>query len=152
MTCTGCGAGGGGVGLASATAAGLVRVLHILLVAWVVLTPFLGSDPMLVLHLVFVPFLWLHWFLNQDTCALTVLEQSLRGVSADRSFFHSLVSPVYKIRDADVRAAAWVASVLLWLVTLRKVLARPGMVRDFLTQPFADMLGGLGGHARADER
>ena len=108
-------------------------VLHLLFVLWVLVVPFTSSEPMLVLHLMVMPFLWLHWLVNDDTCALTLMERHLRGVSAEESFFHNLVSPVYKIRDGDLRSLCWLLSVLLWLVTLSKVLRRPGMIRDVFT-------------------
>ncbi len=110
--------------------ANLVWLLHMLFLVWVVVVPFTNNEPMLVLHLIVMPFLWFHWWLNDDTCALTLMEQHLRGVSSEQSFFHALVSPVYKIQDGDVRALSWVFSVVLWLVTLSKVMNRPAMIRE----------------------
>ncbi len=111
-------------------------VLHIAFVLWVLIVPFTNNEPMLVLHLIVLPFLWFHWWVNDDTCALTLAERSLRGVPSEESFFHNLVSPVYKIRDSDMRTASWAISILLWLVTLAKVLQRPAMIREvFLGQP-----------------
>lgn len=122
--------------MASAFLANVCWVLHILFVLWVLIVPFTNNEPMLVLHLIMLPFLWFHWWVNDDTCALTLAERSLRGVPSEESFFHNLVSPVYKIRDSDVRSASWVISILLWLVTLAKVLQRPAMIREvFLGQP-----------------
>jgi hypothetical protein len=102
-------------------AATLVCALHWLFVAFMVVAPFTSSRPALVLHAIVTPFLWVHWALNDDTCALTLLEKRLRGVDDGDSFFHAVVSPVYKIRDGDVRALCWAASALLWAVTLTKV-------------------------------
>ena len=99
----------------------VIRTFHLLFVAFVTLAPFTSNRALLVLHALIVPFLWLHWLLNDDTCALTVLENRLRGVSNDSSFFHALVSPVYKIRDSTVRALCWGATLALWGLTLRKV-------------------------------
>lgn len=120
----------------NAILANVCWLLHIAFVLWVMVVPFTNNEPMLVLHLVVMPFLWFHWLLHDDTCALTLMERHLRGVSHDESFFHNLVSPVYKINDSDVRSASWVVSILLWLLTLSKVLKRPRMVRDaFLGTP-----------------
>lgn len=98
-----------------------IRVLHILFVMFMVAVPFTTHRSLLVLHLVITPFLWVHWLVNDDTCALTLVESRLRGVPHTHSFFHALVSPVYKIADADVRVACWAASLGLWLLTLTKV-------------------------------
>jgi len=113
--------------------ANVIRVLHILFIIWVVVTPFTNNEPMLVLHLFVVIFIWVHWWANQDTCALTLIERHLRGVSSDESFFHNLVSPVYKIQDQQLRPIIWAASLGLWFVTLSKVLKRPQMIRDVFT-------------------
>lgn len=113
--------------------ANLCWLLHLVFVVWVLVVPFTNNEPMLVLHLIVIPFLWLHWWMSDDTCALTLMERHLRGVPAEESFFHNLVSPVYKIRDGDVRVVSWMLSVLLWMVTLSKVLKRPEMVREVFT-------------------
>lgn len=100
---------------------------------------------MLVLHLIMIPFLWMHWLLNDDTCALTLIEQKLRGLDASdckkKSFFFNLVSPVYKIKDDGIRKAAWMASIGLWLVTVSKVMQRPAMVKDMFTNAKRAMKG-----------
>lgn len=113
--------------------ANLCWLLHILFVLWVVIVPFTNNEPMLVLHLMIMPFLWFHWVLADDTCALTLMERHLRGVSSNESFFHNLVSPVYKIQDKDLRATSWIVSVVLWLITFSKVMRRPQMIRDVFT-------------------
>lgn len=116
--------------MSSTWLANVVWLLHLMFCLWVVIVPFTNNEPMLVLHLVVMPFLWIHWLMNDDTCALTLMERHLRGVPSEESFFHKLVSPVYKIRDNDMRVLSWVISVGLWLVTLWKVQQRPGMVAD----------------------
>ena len=99
----------------------LVNALHAAFLAFMVLAPFSSDRRVLALHLLTTPFLWLHWWLNDDTCALTLLESTLRGVEPSRCFVHAVVSPIYKVADEDVRLASWYASVGLWLVTLARV-------------------------------
>ena len=110
--------------------ANVIWVLHMIFVLWVVITPFTNNEPMLVLHVMVIPFLWGHWLMQQDTCALTMAERYFRGCDAQESFFHNLVSPVYKIDDATMRSVSWVASAILWSVSLSKVLRRPEMIKD----------------------
>ena len=92
-------------------------------VAWVCWAPFSGSDTMLVMHALLVPFLWLHWLINDDTCALTLLESWLRGVDARSSFFHRLVSPVFKLHAEHTDYAAWGGTALVWCVSLARLAA-----------------------------
>ena len=99
----------------------LIWVLHVLLVAFVAFAPFSSERWALVLHFVTVPFLWIHWLMNDDTCALTVLEKAVRGVDDSHSFFYNLVSPVYKVTDDTVRSWCWGLSIALWSLTASKV-------------------------------
>lgn len=113
--------------------ANVIKVLHILFVLWCIVIPFTNNEPMLVLHLIVLPMLWLHWITNQDTCALTLIERHLRGVESKDSFFHNVVSPIYVISDNNMRTLAWAVSIALWFVTLSKILKNPGMIKDVFT-------------------
>ena len=99
----------------------VVRALHWAYVAFVALAPLSDNRAALVLHALTTPVVWLHWILNDDRCALTLLEKAVRGVDDDASFFHALVGPVFRVEDADVRAACWAASIGLWCVTISKL-------------------------------
>lgn len=99
----------------------VIWVLHMLLVCFVALAPFSGERWALVLHFLTVPFLWIHWLLNDDTCALTMLEKAVRGVDDSQSFFYSVVSPVYKVKDDTLRSWCWALSGVLWAITASKV-------------------------------
>jgi hypothetical protein len=77
--------------------ASMVWGVHLLVVAFVVLTPFVSRDPLLdLLHVVFVSGMLLHWHFGVDFCALTFAEAKLRGIEMSEGFIHSLVSPVYR--------------------------------------------------------
>ena len=102
-------------------AATLVAVVHAGVLAFGVLAPFSTQDAVLAAYVLIMPLVWVHWVLNDDTCALTLLERRLRGLTCDEeSFIYRIVSPVYKIRDEQVRVVAWWGSALLWLVALAR--------------------------------
>lgn len=117
-------------------AANIVWILHFLFMAWFVLTPFFNNGPMLTLHLFTGPLLWLHWLLNDDTCSLTLLEMKLRGIDhCNESFFWNVVSPIYKPQlNANGSNILWIVSVLLWLITVAKVLRKPEIVGDIVKE------------------
>jgi hypothetical protein len=79
----------------------LFNIIHILIVLFVVLIPFVGSNWFLMMHAIIVPFIMLHWITNNNTCALTIFEYYLRevitGKPVDRSqcFAARLIDPVY---------------------------------------------------------
>lgn len=101
--------------------AGAVHVLHAAFALFMVWAPFSGNKTALVAHALVTPFLWVHWALNDDTCALTLLEKRLRGCDDGASFVYHLVSPVYKVEDAAVRAWCWAASAVLWLASVAQL-------------------------------
>lgn len=100
----------------------LVRILHAAFIAFVVLVPFMSRTVgFLVIHAMLVPFLYLHWFLNNDTCALTLLECYLRGCPQDRSFVYNVVGPIYNVDPRYVNAVTRVLPLILWCVTLYRI-------------------------------
>ncbi len=103
-------------------AAKAVAMLHAAFVMWVVLTPWLCSLPQVFLHLVVCLFLLGHWMLDNTTCALTLLEKSLRGLDGDdESFIHGVVAPVFRVSDAKLRVWVRWATVALMSVSVYRL-------------------------------
>ena len=100
--------------------ADVIRVMHIGLIIFVCVMPFSGAETSApyLLHLVVVAGLLFHWLFHTDVCALTLLESSLRGTTNDKSFIHSLVSPIFKIPDVKLRRLVMKITVILGLTSL----------------------------------
>lgn len=101
-------------------AADVIKILHAAFAFLNVMAPFSDSQDLLRYHAVVMPFLFLHWITNDDTCALTLLETRLRGIPKRQSFFHNLVGPVYKFRATTL---VWVLSLVLWIVSMVRYFA-----------------------------
>ena len=103
--------------------ANLVRLIHIFVIAFVILTPFIPKMHwcVLTIHIVGCISLLFHWYLQEDACILTIIECSLRGVPITDSFMYSLVNPVYKIKDETVRLIAAVGTPILALISMYRV-------------------------------
>ena len=117
--------------------ANLIFVLHLAFILFYALTPFtnIKRHPELhILHLFTGPLLFIHWLANSNECALTYLENALRGgVEPENSFFYNLVDPVYRpTSDAAVKQLIWVVSIALWLITLVKFIKNPCVLVDFI--------------------
>lgn len=97
-------------------AANAVRSIHILLVVWMCSVPIVGDITQLLLVEVGYVLLFTHWFVMNDTCALTLLEQHLRGVTKHESFMQSLVGPVYNMSDGYFGRCVWTVSVCLFAI------------------------------------
>ena len=77
----------------------VVAGLHALLLAYVVLGPFVlpVQGLCLIQYMCILAFLVLHWVTNNDTCALSIMEATFRELPIEQTFVHSVVSPVYKM-------------------------------------------------------
>ncbi len=68
---------------------------------FVVITPFTNSNYFLFMHAFVVPFIMFHWVINNNTCCLTVLEQSIKekitGKPVDKNdcVAYKIVAPIY---------------------------------------------------------
>jgi hypothetical protein len=103
--------------------ASFIKVIHFLLVVFIILTPFFGSPYMLTMHLVIVPFIMAHWLTNQSVCALTEMEKMLTGATCDEeTFFGKIVGPVYKFRtQGEENMFLWTLLITLWFITFVKL-------------------------------
>lgn len=96
----------------------LISVLHLALVLFVLVGPWASNKHFLMLYIMTIPFIHLHWITHSDTCALTLMECKLRGVKPEKSFFHRLVSPVYKFQERDENILVWILTYILWLIAI----------------------------------
>lgn len=117
--------------------ADIIGYIHFLIVCFIVLTPFIGTEYFLTLHLLIVPFIMVHWLTNQTVCALTEIEKIVRGgcesrdtffgkivepVYESESFIGRFMRPVYEFRDEDEEMrAVWILLTGLWLITLGRL-------------------------------
>lgn len=110
----------------------VIRIIHILFIAWMIYAPFSGIDTFIVFHAIISPFLMLHWIVHHDGCILTVLEKYARGLEHDtESFIHSIVAPVYVIDDAVLKRVVFACTLVLWGVSLSQIDRE--MIRRVLT-------------------
>lgn len=101
-----------------------VNIVHFFLVLFV-LFGILADDPMiLLLYLVTLLSLKMHWWMNNDICALTLLEKQLTGATNRESFIHRLVSPVYVIKDSQLAIISSLVVNILLIMTLYKFWSR----------------------------
>jgi hypothetical protein len=63
-----------------------------------------------------VPFIFFHWSVNDDTCALTQMEMYVTGNSKDETFFGRVVGPIYKMDDNEANNLLKSLLFGLWLL------------------------------------
>ncbi len=102
--------------------ANIIRILHILLVAFVLIAPFLKQTGYIVLHITLCISLLIHWYNNSDMCSLSLLESRLRGVEYTDTFMHQIVSPVYNINDALISKICYIVVLILLCTSVYKLI------------------------------
>ena len=92
----------------------IINIIHILFVIFVLYTPFSGIKKWLEFHYILVPFLFLHWVTNNNTCFLTNIECIITGEKdTKKTFVGKIVEPIYEIQIWQIQAV----TLLLWLIT-----------------------------------
>ena len=109
----------------------IIIVLHIFFVLFVVLTPFVGSNYLMLLHVILVPFMVFHWYLNNNMCALTIVEKNIRKslygeVESDDCFTCKLIEPVYDFKKnyESFSTLIYAITFVLWSVSAYKLTSR----------------------------
>ena len=122
-------------------AAGSIKILHLLLICFVLGAPFLPpvlangmyTWPIMGLHAATCASLLIHWTMNSNRCVLTDIECQLRGVEKEGSFFGNLVGPVYAPPSQVyysviiLLASISVYRAVMGLVTVRAFIHRPSL-------------------------
>ena len=107
-----------------------IILLHILFILFDVVAPFTNYTFLLLIHAVIVPFMMLHWVTNNNICALTVMEQHIRGqlygeenATKDDCFTCKLIEPVYDFTNdkGSLTLYIYLVTLALWFVTLYKL-------------------------------
>ena len=110
----------------------LIVLIHTLFVLFVVVTPLSSSNYFLLLHLIIVPFVIIHWLLNNNMCALTLFEKALRekisGVKTTKKecFTCKIIEPIYDFKNNYKERAAliYAGTSFLLLITIYKLVKK----------------------------
>lgn len=123
----------------------IIIMAHIAFIMFVLLTPLVGNEQLLILHVITVPFMMAHWYVNDNTCALTLLENHIRtkltGVvpDNDETFMYRLIAPVYdfKKNNDDMSTIIYVITISMWLIACYRLYAiakdkKVSNIKDFI--------------------
>ena len=105
----------------------VVYIIHIIVLIFVIVAPFTNSNYLLFMHSILVPFIMLHWLLNNDSCAVTMIEKYARGggsvVNNEDCISYKIVGPIYNLTKdyADHSKLTWITTIILWLISVGKL-------------------------------
>ena len=103
-----------------------INILHVLVILFVVCAPFSDSNYLLLMHITVIPFIILHWILNNNTCCLTVAERVISATTNDNKiddrdcFTYQFIAPIYDFNKNydDHSNFIYIFTVALWLISV----------------------------------
>ena len=95
----------------------LVQLIHCIFVFAIILVPFSNNTPLLEMYVMFIPFLAFHWIVNDNTCALTLLECYITGNDRKKAFIGRVVEPIYDINDNYI----YFITFILYCISMYKI-------------------------------
>ncbi len=119
----------------------LIKALHAFLILFLVIVPFSTANWLLLIHAIILPFIVVHWIFNNNTCALTVMEQyiteKLTGKKVDKNagFMAHLINPVYDFagNNKDINIYIYLIVAILFVASAGKLIFRriTGKIKSF---------------------
>ncbi len=106
----------------------IINIIHLVVILFVVLIPFTNSTFLILIHSIIIPFIMLHWLLNNDNCAVTMMEKYARGggsaeIKDEDCISYKIVGPIYNLTKdyADYSTITWTVTISLWLISVSKL-------------------------------
>ena len=107
----------------------IILIVHITIVIFVVLTPFINSNYLLLLHSMIIPFIVLHWLMNNNMCALTLMEKKIREKISGSSnakkecFTCKIIEPIYDFKNNHKERSTFIyaSTAILWLISVSRL-------------------------------
>jgi hypothetical protein len=94
----------------------IIFYIHLVLFIAMLVIPFLKNTQLLEMYSLLVPFIFYHWSVNDDTCALTQMEMYVTGNSKEETFFGRIMGPIYKMEDTDANNLLKTVMFGLWML------------------------------------
>jgi len=92
----------------------IIFFMHVVFLLAILIVPFTNNRKNLEFYSMLIPFLFYHWSVNDDTCALTQAEMFMTGKHKDETFMGRLVGPIYKMEDNEVNKLTKTLFFALW--------------------------------------
>jgi hypothetical protein len=119
----------------------LINIIHLLVILFVFIAPFTNSTILLLLHAIIIPFIMLHWILNNDTCAITEIEKIMRKkinggkeVNQNDCFSYKIISPIYNFlsNNPNYSKLSWFITILLWSISIYKLQYHKEQIKEII--------------------
>ena len=107
----------------------LIMIIHYIVICYVLIVPFFGTNYLLTTHAILVPFIVFHWIVNDNTCVLTLMEKYARknlNIPYDNdsdNYMAKLINPIYdfNMNNKDCSTTIYGITIGLWLISVMKL-------------------------------
>jgi hypothetical protein len=108
----------------------IIFLIHLIFLFGILIVPFMNNQKNLEFYSMLIPFIFYHWSVNDDTCALTQAEMLVTGKHKEETFMGRLVGPIYKMEDTEVNKMTKTLFFALWAFVQYRLGHFKGFVED----------------------
>jgi hypothetical protein len=102
--------------------ANIISIFHLIVILFMIITPFFDIPMLLFLHIMFALCLMIHWYSNSNACSLTLLEHKLRGIRETNTYSYKFIAPIYDISNTDLSNIIWIITLILLYISINNLL------------------------------
>ena len=108
----------------------IIFLIHLIFLFGILIVPFMNNQKNLEFYSMLIPFIFYHWSVNDDTCALTQAEMLVTGKHKEETFMGRLVGPIYKMEDNEVNKMTKTLFFALWAFVQYRLGHFKGFIED----------------------
>lgn len=108
----------------------IIFFIHLAFLFWILIVPFINDRRQLEFYSMAIPFIFYHWSVNDDTCALTQAEMYMTGQVKEETFMGRVVGPIYKMEDTEVNKLTKTLFFVLWAFVQYRLGHFDGFIKD----------------------
>jgi len=92
----------------------IIFFIHLVFLIFILVVPFTNDRRNLEFYSLLIPFIFYHWSVNDDTCALTQAEMVITGQKKEETFMGRVVGPIYKMEENEINHLTKTVFFILW--------------------------------------
>lgn len=92
----------------------IIFFIHLVFLIFILVIPFTNDRRNLEFYSILIPFIFYHWSVNDDTCALTQAEMAITGSKKEETFMGRVVGPIYKMEENEINHLTKTVFFVLW--------------------------------------
>lgn len=109
----------------------IIFIIHLIFLLWILIVPFTNDRRNLEFYSILIPFIFYHWSVNDDTCALTQAEMMITGQKKEKTFMGRVVGPIYKMEENEINHLTKTVFFILWGIAQYRLGHFDNIIKDF---------------------